>query len=308
MKLSNPVFHDEAAARKHLEALRWPDGVVCPFCGTKEAVKALGGKSMGEGWYHCGSCRDKFTVRVGTLFERSKIPLHKWLLAFRLMASSKKGFSAHQLHRTLEITYKSAWFMAMRIREAMREGADFGPMGSGGGYVEVDETYIGKNGRIAKGGGGWRHKNAVLSLVERDGKVRSHHVQNVKAETLKPILLKQISESATLMTDEASMYKKVGQEFKAHNIVRHSLKEYVRGNDHTNTVEGYFSIFKRGMTGVYQHCSEQHLKRYVSEFDFRYNNRKVSDGERADIALKGIEGKRLTYQGTRPAKETEISV
>lgn len=307
MKLSDKVFHNETAARKHLEGLRWPDGVVCPFCGTKEAVKALGGKSMGEGWYHCGECRDKFTVRVGTLFERSKIPLHKWLLGFRLMASSKKGFSAHQLHRTLEITYKSAWFMAMRIREAMRDGVDFGPMGSDGGFVEADETYIGNKKGIEKTRG-WRHKNAVFALVERGGKVKGYHVPNVKADTLKPILLKHLSPKATLMTDQASQYITIGKEFDRHVVVQHDLKEYVRGDAYTNTIEGYFSIFKRGMKGIYQHCSEQHLKRYVSEFDFRYNNRKMTDGERADIALKGIEGKRLTYQDTHSTQETQTSV
>jgi transposase-like protein len=314
MQLSNPVFHDETAARKHLEALRWPNGVVCPFCAKTETVKPLGGKSMGDGWYHCGECREKFTVRVGTVFERSKIPLHKWLLGFRLMVSSKKGFSAHQLHRTLEITYKSAWFMAHRIREAMRDGS-VTPIGGEGKTVEIDETYIGgkesnkhanKRNPLASGGSG---KEPVVALVERKGNVRSFHVPEVTAHNVGAILHSQVCRKTRLMTDESRVYnRKVTGAFAGHETVNHSAYEYVRGDAYTNTIENYFSLLKRGIVGTYHHVSQQHLSRYVSEFDFRYNNRKIKDGERADIALKGIEGKRLTYQEAHPAKQTETSV
>lgn len=297
--LQNPIYTDNDKAREHLEALRWPHGAECPHCGSVGNAAQLTGKSTRAGVYKCRGCRKPFSVTVGTLFERSHIPLCKWLLAVHLLSSSKKGMSSLQLSRMLGLTYKSTWFMTMRIREAMREGTDFEPMGGEGQFVEVDETYIGNKKGVKKAQGGWRHKNAVFALVERGGKVRSHHVPNVKASTLKPIIMKQISQDAILMTDEASQYKTVGKEFKAHKVVRHSLNEYVRGDAYTNTIEGYFSIFKRGMTGIYQHCSDQHLKRYLCEFDFRYNEREalgVNDAERAEKVLKGIEGKRLTYR------------
>jgi hypothetical protein len=237
-------------------------------------------------------------VSVGTLFERSHIPLHKWVAAFHLMASSKKGISAHQLHRMLGITYKSAWFLAHRIREAMREPAFPGPLGGEGKHVEADETFIGrKPGRKKRKGGG--HKHAVVSLVERGGKVRSFHVQHVTSDGIRKVLVEQVSRKSILMTDEAAYYRKAGREFAGHQTVNHSEEEYVRGHAHTNTLEGFFSIFKRGMVGVYQHCGEQHLKRYITEFDFRYNHRTslgYTDAERAIAALKGIEGRRLTYR------------
>ena len=294
--LTDPIYHDSDKARRHLEALRWPDGPYCPHCGQFETVKALPPKgSMGEGWHHCRECRKKFTVRVGTIFERSHIPLHKWLLGFHLMAASKKGVSAHQLHRMLGITYKSAWFMAHRIRESMRE-INPGPLGGENKVVEADETYIGgkaKNRKSRK----VPPKEAVFTLVERDGKVRSFHVATVNADTLRPILFTQVDRKSYLMTDEASVYKKPGREFSGHGTVNHSIEEYVRGGFwHTNTVENYYSILKRGITGIYQHVSPKHLKRYVGEFDFRYNERSISDSERADKALKGITGKRLTYR------------
>lgn len=297
--LSNPIFHDEDAARRHLEAIRWPDGATCPYCGTVDQVKPLGGKSMGPGWYHCGACRQKFTVRVGTLYERSKIPLHKWVLATHLMCASKKGISAHQLHRMLGITYKSAWFMAHRIREAMRE-SEPGPIGGENKVVEADETYVGGKAKNRAYRKTPPKKNAVVSLVEREGKVRSQHIAKVDAKTLRPVLVTQIDRASALMTDEAPLYRGIGREFASHGTVNHSADEYVRlgGFMHTNTAENYFSILKRGINGVYQHVSEAHLSRYVAEFDFRYNNRKITDAERAAEALKGIEGKRLTYRRT----------
>lgn len=305
--LTHPIFSDEDKAREFLEAQRWPDGPWCPHCGQFDAVKALGGKSMGSGWYHCKDCRKKFTVRVGTLYERSHVPLHKWLLATHLMCASKKGISAHQLHRMLGVTYKTAWFMAHRIREGMRPGTDNGPLGGEGKTVEVDETYVGgkernkhKSKRNAKNIGG-QGKAIVLSLVERGGDVRSQVVPGVSAKTLRPMLYSQIDRKSFLMTDDAGQYRILGPAFKRHEVVNHGIDEYVRGDAYTNTVEGYFSILKRGLTGTYHHVSQTHLKRYLVEFDFRYNERAslgVTDEERAVIALKGIEGKRLTYRRT----------
>jgi transposase-like protein len=302
--LSNPAFTDEDTARKVIEAARWPDGAVCPHCGLSDFVKILGGKSMGPGWFHCSQCRQKFTVRTGTLYERSHIPLHKWLLATHLLTSSKKGISAHQLYRMLGFgSYRTAWFMAMRIREGMRAG-DLAPMGGSGSIVEVDETFIGRKPDVeVKQGIG--HKHAVLSLVERGGSVRSFHVDSVKKEDVLPIIRANLDRESHVMTDEAPRYRELGDEFAKHDPVDHSRGEYGYTDRktgvkvHTNTIEGYYSIFKRGMKGVYQHCSEKHLHRYLAEFDFRYSNRStlgVEDAERAHKALKGIEGRRLTYK------------
>jgi transposase-like protein len=304
--LTNPAFTNEDKARELLEATRWPDGPVCPFCGQLDTVKPLQGNSMGPGWYYCSECQDKFTVRVGTLYERSHIPLHKWLLATHLLTSSKKGMSAHQLHRMLGITYKSAWFMSHRIREGMAPSTkQSGPLGGRGKIIEADTTYIGgkqANKHLSKrdskkiGGMG---KQIVHTLVERKGKARSHHIANVTGKTLAPILRTQVSRKSNLMTDTAGGYVGVGKEFARHEMVDHGAEEYVRGDAHTNTVEGYFSILKRGITGVYHHVSEAHLKRYLAEFDFRYSERAalgVDDAMRAERALKGIEGKRLTYR------------
>lgn len=308
--LTNPIFTDEAAARKHFEATRWPQGPYCPFCGQFETVKALGGKSMGDGWYHCKDCRKKFTALVGTVCERSHIPLTKWLLAMHLMCASKKGMSAHQLHRMLGVTYKSAWFMAHRIREAMRELNPAGPNGGEGQTVEMDETYVGgkeKNkhkSKRTKGANGGVGKEMAFALVERGGKVRSHHLADISAKTLRPILDQQFGEFATktkLMTDGEGQYRIIAPMFASHDVVNHGIGEYVRGEAHTNTIEGYFSILKRGVMGTYHHVSQQHLKRYLAEFDFRYNERSalgVSDTERALKAVRGTVGKRITYQGT----------
>ena len=303
MDITAKIYNDEDAAREHLEQIRWPNGAVCPKCNETETVSALGGKSMGPGWYHCKACREKFTVRVGTIYERSKIKLHKWVLATHLMASSKKGISAHQLHRMLGITYKSAWFMAHRIRESMRE---FNPdqFGGEGKTVEADETFIGgkqKNKHANKRapfrmGGSWG-KESAFSLVERGGRVRSVHTPRVNAATLRPILKERLHPATKLMTDDAGQYRHMHRDFD-HQIVNHSAGEYVRGEAHTNTIENYFSILKRGINGVYHAVSKKHLKRYLGEFDFRYNYRHVDDFTRAAIAMKGAEGKRLTYRRT----------
>jgi transposase-like protein len=304
VELSNPIYHDEDAARQHLEAVRWPNGPVCPYCGVTGArVRPLGGRSMGDGWYYCEACKDKFTVRVGAVYERSHIPLHKWVLAFRLMASSKKGMSAHQLHRTLGVTYKSAWFLAHRIREAMKE-SDPQPFGGEGKIVEVDEMFLGTpdmtiiRGKVQRKRG-TVSKRKVVSLVERGGRARSIKVEDLTTETISRVLLGNVDAASTLNTDEARHYRPVGKRFAGHDAVQHSKGEYARGETTTNSVEGFFSIFKRGMMGVYQHCGEQHLQRYLTEFDFRYSNRiklGVDDNERTTLAIQGAEGKRLTYR------------
>ena len=303
--LTNPIFTDPDKARRHFESIRWPDGPYCPYCGvTGDRVAALGGKSMGPGWYHCKDCRRKFTAQVGTIYERSHIPMTKWLLATHLMCASKKGISAHQLHRMLGLPYKTAWFMAHRIREAMRE---LNPAAAGGEgkWVEADETYVGgkernkhKSKRNRKNIGAVG-KEIVFSLVERKGRVQSRHIADVSAGTLRPILTTQIDQASTLMTDEGGQYRKHGPHFAGWETVNHSIDEYVRGKAHTNTIEGYFSILKRGITGTYHHVSPQHLKRYLGEFDFRYNERaalEVTDAERAKKAVAGAVGKRMTYQ------------
>jgi len=314
--LDRSYFHDEEAAFDKLEKLLWPNGPVCAHCGNTERIYTLKGvrskpsKANPEGIVRhglkkCGKCRKQFTVRVGTVFESSHIPLHKWFQAVHLLCSSKKGISSHQLHRLLDITYEAAWFMSHRIRESMRTGS-LAPMGGdgGSGIVEADETFIGRKKGVPKKRG-TAHKHAVLSLVERGGEVRSVHVDDVKADTLVPIVNANIAKEANVMTDDAATYYQKLEGFASHDTVNHSAEEYVRHEDgkppiHTNTVEGYFSIFKRGMKGVYQHCSEKHLHRYLAEFDFRYNNRSakgIEDAERTERALMGIKGKRLTYRG-----------
>src|SRR5680860_1242874 len=301
--LSKPYFHDEKAAFEKLEQIVWPNGPVCPHCGNNGEKPIYDLAKTRQGLRKCGSCRKQFTVRVGTVFESSHIPLHKWLQATHLLCSSKKGISAHQLHRVLEITYKSAWFMAHRLREAMRTG-DLAPMGGKGGIVEVDETFIGREPGKPKRRA-YHHKMKVLTLVDRNsGKARSVVVDDLKPATIAPILRENMSREARLATDEGGHYLHIGREFADHGVVRHGREEYVVGDVHTNTIEGFFSIFKRGMKGVYQHCGKQHLHRYLAEFDFRYNERSalgVDDQERASRALSGIRGKRLTYHGSPTA-------
>ena len=302
--LSQAQFHDEAAAFAFVEAIIWPQGPVCPHCGGFERISAIKPnpeKKIRIGLKFCGQCRKQFTVRVGSIFEDSHLPMTKWLQAIYLMCSSKKGVSSHQLMRTLETTYKTAWFLTHRIREAMRSG-DLAPFGAGGGDVEVDETFIGREPGVPVKRA-FHHKLKVLTLVDRDTKqARSVVVDDLRPETLGPILAANIAREARLVTDEARVYGKLGREFAAHATVNHQRDEYVSKADptvFTNTVEGYFSIFKRGMKGVYQHCGKQHLHRYLAEFDFRYSNRValgIGDVARADILLAGVVGKRLTYR------------
>ena len=296
--LSQPHFHNEAQAFAYVEARVWPEGPTCPHCGGVERIGLMGGKSTRAGLYKCYQCRKPFTVRMGTLFESSKVPLHVWLQAMYLIAGSKKGISSNQLARTLGLTVKTAWFLSHRIREAMREGG-LAPFGADGGAVEVDETYIGRKAGTPLPKGGWGHKMTVLGLIDRNtGRSRLFHVDKGGAQ-IQSIVLGNLSREARLMTDEHTMYKKIGREFAEHSAVHHYNKEYVRGDVTTNTIEGAFSIFKRGMRGVYQHCAEKHLHRYLAEFEFRYSHREATgsnDADRADAMLRGIVGKRLTYQ------------
>ncbi len=305
--LQNPIFNDEAKAREALEAIVWPTGRVCPHCGNvdQEKIAKAQGKAVRPGLYYCAACNGQFTATVGTVFERSKIPLSKWWLAMHMLGSSKKGVSSHQLHRMLGVTYKTAWFMTHRIREAMRDVTP-PPMGGGGKTVEVDETFIGRLADVPKQRGGGAHKNVVLTLVERGGSARSFHVDGTSIGNLIPIIRANVAQETAMMTNSASWYKNLKLEagFASHETVDHSKEEYVRGITHTNTVEGYYSIFKRGMKGIYQHCAEKHLHRYLSEFDFRYSNRSalgIEDQERVSKIAAGISGKRLTYRRTDKA-------
>jgi len=299
MNLTNPIYHDADKAREHLEALHWPNGPVCPHCGSVENITKLRGKSTRNGVYKCNACTKPFTVTVGTVMEDSKIPLNKWVLAFALVNGSKKGISAHQLHRQLGITYKSAWFMEHRIREAMKQ--DHEPIGGEGCTVEVDETFIGKDKSAPPSRTPYRNMNKVVSLVDRaTGRSVSFHVtDNLDATTISSILFTHVRRDSRLITDEAKFYIRPGREFAAHESVNHYAKEYVRGDITTNTIEGFFGIFKRGMKGIYQHCSSKHLQRYLHEFDFRYTFRAANgydDDARTAEALKGARGKRLMYQ------------
>ena len=299
--LTAPIYHNDRAARKHLESLLWPDGPNCPRCGVMDdRITKLKGKSTRPGVYKCKDCRKPFTVTVGTVMERSKIPLCKWVLAAQLMASSKKGMSALQLHRMLGTTYETAWFLFHRLREAAWDPKR-GPIGGKNKVVEADETYIGGKAKN-KAFGPPPKKHPVFALVERDGEVRSFHVTNVNSKTLRPIIVETASRKSYLMTDESNVYTKTGKEFSGHGTVNHSAKEYVRGSFwYTNTVESYFALLKRGVYGNFHSISEAHLHRYLSEFDFKYNTRKMSDAERGDELLKGAKGKRLTYHQPREA-------
>lgn len=295
--LSAPHFHDEESARKYLESIRWPKGPICPHCGHKGKVYPAG-KSARPGRYRCGNkeCRKDFSVTVGTLFERSHIPLNKWLMAAYLLCASKKGISSHQLHRMLRVTYKTAWFLTHRIREAMSDAFFTAKLGGDGGIVEVDETYWGterEKNRRARGGD---HKMKIVTLVDRSGTARSFHVPTVTADTLLPIMKGQIAADTNIMTDEAGQYFHVRKHFAKHDVVSHLHREYARGPVHVNTVEGFFSLLKRGLIGTYHHVSPAHLRRYAGEFDFRWNNRKLTDVERTNTALNGIPGKRLLYR------------
>ena len=298
--LTDLHFRDETAAFAFVEERLWPNGPVCHHCKSGERVGKLTGKTTRIGLYKCYACRKPFTVRMGTVFEASHIEMHKWLQAIYLLCSSKKGISTNQLHRTLRISLKSAWFLSMRIREAMTT-LHMEPMGGDGAIVEVDETFIGrKEGMPVRRG--YAHKHAVMTLVERGKGSRSFHVDGTSAADLLPIIKANVAPETRMMTDEAGQYTHLGKHFTEHDFVAHAAGEYGRGVVHTNTVEGFYSVFKRGMKGVYQHCDERHLHRYVTEFDFRYSNRVrlgVNDTERADKALQGVVGKRLTYRTTR---------
>lgn len=317
--LSQKHFHNEAAAYAFVEAHVWPEGRVCPHCGVLGESGALKGKSTRPGVYKCYACRKPFTVKVGTIFEASHVPLHKWLQAIFLLSSSKKGMSSNQLARTLEITLKSAWFLSHRIREAMKDGS-IGNLGGSGAVVEADETYYGRSkevralsprGRAYKGKATSRKARAIVSLVERGGRVRSFHVDRADKATVANIVMANVAKESRLHTDESKLYKGADGVFASHETVMHRDGEYARGDVTTNSVEGFFSIFKRGMKGVYQHCDEKHLHRYLNEYDFRYNNRValgVNDEARAVKALKGVVGKRLTYRtvgGSNARKEAQ---
>jgi transposase-like protein len=302
--LQNPAFTDDDKAREALEAIRWPDGPICPHCGCcdPERVAAGHGKAHRPGLYYCADCNGQFTVTVGTVMERSHVPLSKWLLAMHLMGASKKGMSALQLQRMLGVTYKTAWFLCHRIREAMTP-ATRGPLG-GEGKAVADETYIGgkeKNKHVSKrnkrniGGMG---KQVVFALVDRDGHSQSFHVANVSGEMLRPLIVTHVDRKSDLMTDQGGQYYHVGKEFSRHETVNHGADEYVRGDAHTNTAECRFSLMKRAVYGTHHSISEAHLHRYLTEWDFKWNTRKVKDGERAALIAKGIEGKRLTYRPT----------
>ena len=305
--LSQKHLQNEDAAYAWVEAHVWPNGPVCPHCGETKRINKMRGKATRKGLHKCYACRKQFNVKVGTIFEKSHVPMHLWLQAFYLICGSKKGISSNQLHRTLGVTLKTAWFMGHRIREALRAGSLSVPMGNtgGSGVVEVDETFIGNKRDVKpkgqKKGRGYAHKHAILSLVERGGEVRSFHIDRANSATILPIVRENVKNEARIMTDEASYYGQIGKDFAEHGVVQHGAGEYVKDDAHTNTVEGYFSIFKRGMKGVYQHCSEKHLHRYLAELDFRYSNRVglgIDDEQRAVEAIKGIVGKRLTYQTT----------
>lgn len=297
--LSAPHLHNEEAAYAYVEARLWPAGPVCPRCKGTDRVGKLQGKSTRLGVYKCYACRKPFSVKVGTIFEDSKIPLHVWLQAILLMAESKKGISTHQLRRTLGVTIKTAWFLSQRIREGMREG-ELAPMGGVDRIVEVDETYYGNRKDQGNYRGGYQHKMKIVSLVDRStGRAKSVHVEQVNIATVLPIVRANIARETYVMTDSYGLYKNmIPENFAKHGVIRHEFGHYGEGIIHTNTVEGFFSIFKRGMRGVYQHCRERHLHRYLAEFDFRYTYREANgydDAARADRLLKGFAGKRLTY-------------
>jgi transposase-like protein len=316
--LAAPMFHDEDAAREYFEAMRWPGGPVCAHCGVVNEATRMQGKTHRAGLFQCNACHSSFSVTLGTVMEDTHLPLHKWVIAFHLMAASKKGVSAHQLHRMLGITYKTAWFLAHRVREAMRATAPI-PLGGEGKVVEADEMYHGTKeiqvprarGRIPtptkSGKSGGAQKRTVVALVERGGEVRAVAMTGkpVTAKNVREVLVRHADRKSRLHTDESNLYPAVGEEFAKHETVNHSQGEYARGKGDalvtTNTMEGFFGVFKRGFNGIYQHCGEQHFQRYLDEYTFRYNNRialGIDDATRRNHAVIGAEGKRLTYRGT----------
>jgi len=319
--LTNPIYQDADKAREYLEAIHWPEGPVCPHCGNVElgTIAKVEGtkKSHRAGLYYCNACKDQFTVTVGTVFERSHVPLNKWVLASHLMAASKKGVSSHQLMRMLGVTYKTAWFLSHRLREAMKADVTAGPLGGAGKIIEADETYIGikddqtpsaqRKGKPYLKRKPGQMKRTIVALVERGGAVRSFHVESATKESVREILFKHADPRSTLFTDESRLYTETGKGFAFHDTVMHSAGEYARGAVNTNSIENTFSVFKRGMHGIYQHCGEAHLNRYLAEFDFRYNRRSalgVEDQRRTEDLLRGAVGKRLTYRRIGGAQET----
>lgn len=302
--LNAPHFQNEDAAFAYVEARLWPNGPVCPHCGNadEKRLRRMQGKTTRKGLIKCYECGKPFTMRMGTIFESSHLPLHLWLQVIHLMCASKKGVSTRQIQRMLSCSMKTAWFLTHRIREAMRDGS-LSPMGGAGQVVEIDEAYIGGRAKNRA----FRDpapKKAVVTLVERDGRARSFHVANVTGKSVGDVLAKHADKKSALMTDESPVYPAHGETFENHLTVNHSAGEYVRlgGFVHTNTVEGFYSILKRGINGVYHSVSKQHLHRYLAEFDFRYSNREklgIDDNARADLALDGVKGKRLTYETTR---------
>ncbi|MEQ9642602.1 MAG: IS1595 family transposase [Alphaproteobacteria bacterium] len=307
--LQNPIFHDDNLAREWLENHLWPDGAVCPHCGVLDVtkVKSKKGSKTRPGLYQCNAkeCRQQFTVTVGTVYERSKLPLSKWLFATYLLSASKKGMSTRQLSRMLGVSVKSAWFMTHRIREGMKPAPRTPALGGEGKTIEADETFVGgreKNRHKHKRGkhiGGPYGRQVVFTLIERGGRAHSTHVPSISAKNLRPVMVKMASRKSKLMTDEGGQYLHVGKEYASHDVVKHSADEYVRGDAHVNTTEGFFSILKRGITGVYHNVSEAHLQRYLVEFDFRYSHRKAlgfNDMDATKAAVKGIQGRRLTYR------------
>ena len=304
VNLTNPIFHDINAARAHLEAQRWPNGPVCVHCGS-DNVTRMQGKSHRAGLIHCNACELPFTVTLGTVMERSKIPLTKWVLGFHLMAASKKGMSSHQLHRMLGITYKSAWFLSMRIREAMglSPEADDGPMGGPGKKIETDETYVGGKKRNVHRGKPEPKKHPVVALIERNGRLKARHVPNVDSNNIRDVL-KGVDRKSHLMSDDSMIYYHLGPTFAKHDAVNHSADEYVRGEAHVNTAESFFALVKRGIYGTFHAVSEKHLQRYINEAAFKWNNRialDIDDTQRANNAIKGAEGKRLMYRQPDPS-------
>lgn len=304
INITDPVFHDEQTAREFLEAQRWPRGPVCPYCKEHKDVVRLGGEAAKKGQVLCRPCRKKFTVTVGTVMERSHIPLTKWLMGFRLMAASKKGISAHQMHRMMGITYKTAWFLNHRIREAMGlKPQTSGPIGGKEKIVEADETHVGGKSKNVHRGKPVPKKHLVVAMIERGGEMRAKHVANVKGDKVKDALRRNVSRKSMLMTDEHTYYTMLGKEFYAHGVVNHSKGEYTDfcGFAHINTAESFFALLKRGIVGSFHSVSEAHLQRYADEFAFRWNHRKIDDVSRANEIIKATAGKRLTYRPTDEA-------
>jgi len=299
--LSAPQFQDENAAFEYVEAHLWPRGPVCPHCQNTDGTKIgrLNGKTTRPGLRKCYACRKPFTVRIGSIFEDSHLALHLWLQVIHLMCASKKGISTRQVQRMLQCSMKTAWHLTHRIRLAMVDGSENGPLGGFGKHVEADETYFGRRAGVPKAKGGGSHKMAILSLIERGGEARSFHIERTTSKNIAPLVAKHVDPQSVLNTDEAEHYKTIGRQFAGHGSVSHARGEYVKGTAYTNTAEGFFSVFKRGMIGVYQHCDERHLHRYLAEFDFRYNARQklgVTDTQRTSRAVMGGKGKRLTYE------------